>query len=57
MRILLRCAEDMNEESCVQDILDPDDVDPTDPTADDRADPPLQAEKKHKKVRMVIELL
>ena len=42
MRILLRWAEDMKEESCVHDILDPDDVDPTDPTADDRADPPLQ---------------
>ena len=45
MRILLRWAEDMKEESCVQDILDPED-EPTEPTAEDRADPPLQGKEK-----------
>ena len=43
MRIRLRWAEDMKEESCVHDIRDPDAVDdPTEPTAEDRAEPPLQ---------------
>ena len=56
MRILFLCAEDMNEESCVHDILDPDEVDPTEPTAEERAEPPLQVGEKHKDSRVNIKV-